>query len=407
MSMAKSLRGRTAPALLAWVLGVVGLAGCTSSVAEERVAVIADAPRVGAQQGVLSVQDAERLQAFATSPSRHVTLRMVRAGDPQVRVLPVTDKVGQRVDVSAKGRQLAQERPAAVTTQAAASGMKSPASTYVQAGAGSPLTALQAAARLTRDGDLIFLLDSGIAQTPDLPMTQLFQLEPRQAASKAVQTSKLDLSGRSVVVSGLGRTTAPQQPLDEVALAWLLKFWQEVCSQAGGRCEVSSEPRPVMSGGTVRVGLVEPPTVRVEVQPTMARAVVGAAAFSASSAELADDACAKLGQLAGTVLDWSRTGSRADGSPAGSASAGRVRVEVVGFAAAWSTPQERRAISQSRAEQVVACLAGVHGIPRELMSAIGVGSDRDGEQASLNERGEFDEARAAGLRRVEVTATYE
>lgn len=108
------------------------------------------------------------------------------------------------------------------------------------------LEALSVASSAAGPGGTVVLVDSGVQTTDplDFRKDELPNRQPAAVAQALSQQGLLpDLSGRSVILSGLGYTAAPQQPLQERNRAFLVELWREIVLAAGAEAPVLlSEP---------------------------------------------------------------------------------------------------------------------------------------------------------------------
>ncbi|MET7423396.1 hypothetical protein [Dactylosporangium sp. NPDC005555] len=98
------------------------------------------------------------------------------------------------------------------------------------------LGALSVAAGAAGQGGTVVLIDSGVQTTDpmDLRTSNLPAKKP-QVIAEALHRDKLlpDLTGRTVILSGIGYTAAPQTPLDDRNRNFLRDLWREIVIAAG------------------------------------------------------------------------------------------------------------------------------------------------------------------------------
>jgi OOP family OmpA-OmpF porin len=98
------------------------------------------------------------------------------------------------------------------------------------------LGALSVASGAAGQGGTVVLIDSGVQTTDpmDLRTSNLPAKKP-QVIADALRRDKLlpDLTGRTVVLSGIGYTAAPQNPLDDRNRNFLRDLWREIVIAAG------------------------------------------------------------------------------------------------------------------------------------------------------------------------------
>ena len=99
--------------------------------------------------------------------------------------------------------------------------------------------ALTVAARATPDGGTVVLLDSGLSTTGQLSFLggAMFGVDPAEAV-KYLQDQQLmpDLTGRSVVLVGMGNTANPQPALDENLRSRVTALWHTITTKANAAC---------------------------------------------------------------------------------------------------------------------------------------------------------------------------
>jgi OmpA-OmpF porin, OOP family len=108
------------------------------------------------------------------------------------------------------------------------------------------LRALSLAARAVGKGGNIVLLDSGVQTVPplDFRRTGMLTADPDDVATYLAKTGALpDLTGRRVLLSGIGDTAVPQESLDEPLHKRLVAIWTKIVQLAGAAC-VAVNHRP-------------------------------------------------------------------------------------------------------------------------------------------------------------------
>lgn len=101
------------------------------------------------------------------------------------------------------------------------------------------LGALGEAARITPEGGTVVLIDSGLQTTGQIRFQDpgTFGADPAEFVTYLQQRSLMpNLSGRAVVLVGLGNTAEPQQQLDASLRSRVTSLWQAVVSAAGASC---------------------------------------------------------------------------------------------------------------------------------------------------------------------------
>ncbi|WP_231925218.1 OmpA family protein [Micromonospora purpureochromogenes] len=106
--------------------------------------------------------------------------------------------------------------------------------------AGAPeanvLKALSVASDAAGPGGTVVLVDSGVQTTAPLDFRRNDLLSRRPAAvAKLLKQQRLlpNLSGRKVIMTGLGYTAMPQEPLDDRNRSTLMNLWREIVLAAG------------------------------------------------------------------------------------------------------------------------------------------------------------------------------
>jgi outer membrane protein OmpA-like peptidoglycan-associated protein len=226
------------------------------------------------------------------------------------------------------------------------------------------LAALGEAARITPDGGTVVLIDSGLQTTGQIRFQDpgTFGADPNEFVTYLQARSLMPtLSGRSVVLVGLGNTAEPQAALDPSLRSRVTALWQTVASSAGASCvEVVDTAASRTSVTTdVPVTPVALPTVP-PFQPcgeTVLRDgdTVG---FLPDQAVFRDPAAARatLQDLATLVVN------------------GRQNVELIGTTAMAGPSEDGRiALSNRRAEAVKGVLVEL-GVPADRITTRGVGA---------------------------------
>ncbi|WP_198588049.1 OmpA family protein [Geodermatophilus chilensis] len=232
------------------------------------------------------------------------------------------------------------------------------------------LTGLDLAARSIRSVETlpheIAVIDSGLSTVAPLDFTQpgLLEADPQEVADTLQRIGALpDLEGMDVTFQGLGDTAAPQEPLGIAQRDNLAAIWEAVIEAAGGEMEVEHAPLEGDSpsdGG--RAALPEVRIVPIPDGPACSGPTVeltgSDVAFLPDSAEFANPAAARAilepiaKQLVETGATATLTGTTADVGPI----------------------EGQRARGLSRAQAVLDELVEL-GVPRESLTAFGLGSE--------------------------------
>ncbi|GAA2962835.1 hypothetical protein GCM10010483_02440 [Actinokineospora diospyrosa] len=168
-----------------------------------------------------------------------------------------------------------------------------------------------------------------------------------------------DLSGKRVVLSGIGEVNRPQEALPPPLRDRLAQMWLRFCQAGGGDCSIDSEP--VVGGepkSTTPVPTVPVPQLPAITTPAAASPVElpSDILFGPDSADLLPEAEPLLAQVAKAL-------------PAGS------QVHLIGRTASVGPPESARALSSRRASAVRDGLTA-QGVPALSLSVEGLGYDR-------------------------------
>jgi len=200
--------------------------------------------------------------------------------------------------------------------------------------------ALSVAAGAAGDGGTVALIDSGV-QTTDPIDFRKHELPSRRPAAvvDALKRQDLlpDLSGRSVILAGIGYTAAPQDALADKNRAFLVELWRGIVIAAGARSPVVvGEPNTSAAAvSSPSVGVVSFPSAAID--PSCDSLSVlpdnGAVGFIPEQATFRDPAAAStvLQKFAGFLQN----------NPT-------ARVRIEGFVAHYGTGD----LSQRRADRV-------------------------------------------------------
>jgi outer membrane protein OmpA-like peptidoglycan-associated protein len=226
------------------------------------------------------------------------------------------------------------------------------------------LAALGEAARITPEGGTVVLVDSGLQTTGQIRFQDpgTFGADPNEFVAYLQARSLMpSLTGRSVVLIGLGNTAEPQAALDPSLRTRVTALWQTVVSSAGAACVEIIDTAASRTSVTTDVPVtpVALPTVP-PFQPcgeTVLRDgdTVG---FLPDQAIFRDPAAARatLQDLATLVIN------------------GRQNVELIGTTAMAGPSEEGRIVlSNQRAEAVKGVLVEL-GVPADRITTRGVGA---------------------------------
>ncbi|MGX7826060.1 OmpA family protein [Actinokineospora sp. 24-640] len=253
------------------------------------------------------------------------------------------------------------------------------------------LGAVAEAARVTPEGGTVVLVDSGLATAGSLSFLEdgMFGAEPADVAEfLAVGGLLPKLSGRAVLLVGLGGTADPQPALDQNLRTRVAALWRGVVERSGAKCveevEVPSRRDAVDVDQSVTVvPLPQPP--KLQACGTTVLQDSDSVGFVANKADLRDPTAAEatLRELADLVK------------------AGTQRITLVGNTARWGPEPGNRDLSQRRASTVKAALVRF-GVAAERITTRGDGSTGPYHQEDLGPGGVLIPAVAALNRSVVV-----
>ncbi|MFI9814017.1 OmpA family protein [Saccharothrix variisporea] len=253
------------------------------------------------------------------------------------------------------------------------------------------LGALAEAARVTPEGGTVVLVDSGLATAGAVSFREegMWGANPGEvAAFLAAQRLLPGLTGRSVLLVGLGGTADPQPALNEDLRGRVGKLWREVVTKAGATCsgELAIPSRRDAFPTTVPVTVVKLPE---EPKPvpcgTTKLEDSGSVGFVPDTADLRDPAAADrtLQSLAGVVAG------------------GAQRVTLVGNTAGGGPAAGHVELSTRRAEAVKSILVRL-GVPADRIATRGDGNSGPYHENDLGPDGVLIPAAAARNRSVVV-----
>src|SRR4029077_8318458 len=111
----------------------------------------------------------------------------------------------------------------------------------------------------------VVLGDSGLPTVAplDFHVSGLLDADPDAAVQELSSSGYLpDLSGRTVVLAGIGYTAAPQSPLDDRRRLNLVHIWQKIVTGAGAKVQTVTSPNtaPAMTDVPAVSTVDVPPT---------------------------------------------------------------------------------------------------------------------------------------------------
>jgi OOP family OmpA-OmpF porin len=240
------------------------------------------------------------------------------------------------------------------------------------------LQALAVAASSVPQGGNVVLMDSGLQTTAPLDFrTGLLADDPRTVAEYLKKAGELpDLTGRGILLFGLGWTASPQQALDTSNRAKVIKIWTKIAEVAGASCVVIDEHADTQAAvpNTPPVAVVTPPPPP---QPPHACAVIDLGdannvGFEYDSTTFRDRSGARA-TLRKVAQVMRRTGES---------------VRLTGATSSEGTDQYNNALSLRRADAVRGVLEQL-GVPGGRIKAFGVGSHLPGRLADRGPDGKL------------------
>ncbi|MEU7832594.1 MULTISPECIES: OmpA family protein [unclassified Nonomuraea] len=106
------------------------------------------------------------------------------------------------------------------------------------------LSALSRAARSTEPGGNVVLIDPGLQTTKPLDFREVIDAEPSEVVAHLRKQQLIpDLTGRKVLLSGLGDTASPQPKPDSRLYQNIIAIWKAI-AQAGGAACVAIDGKP-------------------------------------------------------------------------------------------------------------------------------------------------------------------
>ncbi|NMO91127.1 hypothetical protein [Actinomycetospora sp. TBRC 11914] len=332
-----------------------------------------------------ALSDSERAGLRALVSSRDdVTVTVLAAGDPTVeRVDLEPRRPNGQIEHGPRRDALLDQRLAALDAAIDRAAARSSSTDL--------LGVLGSAVRL--GSTEIHVLSAGLSGTDPFDMrVSGWDVDPqRLVAGLRAEHALPDATGRTVVLSGLGRTTGRQPPLDESAQQSLRAQWTAVCAATGARCTVDDGPRPVRSGVPAPIA---GPVVPVP-QATTVRGPAGGVEVSLPSSVLfVAGSCVLRDQVAAGALLRIVVGRLQLGAS----------VAISGRTAPVG-PGDGVSLATCRAQAVADLLYG-QGVPRTAVTRVaGDGSLADPPSASHDAAGQPDPTTWPALRRVVLTLT--
>jgi outer membrane protein OmpA-like peptidoglycan-associated protein len=251
---------------------------------------------------------------------------------------------------------------------------------HAQAAQANVLEALDlAASAVGADGNIV-LVDSGLQTVAPLEYqdSDLLEATPSDVVTFLKAQNLLpDLSGRHVVLSGIGYTATPQPALDEAQRANLISQWEAIATASGACVTVDSTPNTAAEmPGLPQVSIVEPPApptftnITSHSCGTVVLEDAGNVGFVVGKASFRDPAAAQatLAELADALKN------------------GTEPITLIGSTSSEGGDAVNNPLSLARAKAVKAALVNL-GIPAGRMTAVGDGSHWSGRVADVGSGG--------------------
>lgn len=228
----------------------------------------------------------------------------------------------------------------------------------------NPLEALALAASTAGDGGTAVLIDSGLQTVAPLDFRdpELFAAGVETIVSALDDAGMLpDLSNRTVILSGIGYTAAPQPEFNSAQRAHLIELWRRI-AEAGGARKVIVPTTPSSTApvsGLPAVSVVDVPAAGALELGCDTESILsddGPVGFHADSTAFTDPAAAR--EALTLFADWLGSNPTA-------------RADVTGSIAHYGS-NTARGLSESRAEEVRGLLVTLGAGPDQV-SARGIG----------------------------------
>lgn len=255
------------------------------------------------------------------------------------------------------------------------------------------LGALTEAAQITPAGGTIVLIDSGIPTTGPLSFqnSDMFGAAPTDVATFLASQHLLpDLSGRSLLLVGIGDTADPQPALAGNVQEQITALWKTVADKAGAACSipVPMEATRTSISTTVAVTVVQPPPPPTFGCGTTVLADNGAVGFVVGTANFRDPAAAK--QTLQGLADVLRGHSQ--------------QVKLIGTTSSEGTDGANQKLSEQRAAAVKAVLVQL-GVAGSRITPTGAGEHYPDRVVDTTKDGVLIPSAAAHNRSVVVQLT--
>ena len=375
------LSGVVAGALAAG-LALLGLTGCMMPASNARTVnpvVIAATATANESAPALSSAGIALLEGTGESSAAAVAFAVNPASGQPVQ-LPLTPRRSDgQVEYGPRRSQLLQQNVSRIESQLGHEAATGPFDL---------LNTILAASRVTSPPATMLLLTSGVTTSGGFDLRKVGWAEPPASAAAALKQRGLlpDLTGWTVIFSGLGQTAGRQPALPLPQQTTLASYWLAICHAAGAAaCRVDDSPRPLRnSHSTLPVPIVPVPAVQSITGPHgQQQSIVPAdLLFAFNSATLLPGANSYLAPIAARAGDGNYSVSiTGQASPDGGTAAYNLRLSV------------------SRAQAVQRRLITLGLAPHQIVQVNGIGTA--GQSCTV--AGTLDESKCAQLRRVVIT----
>jgi outer membrane protein OmpA-like peptidoglycan-associated protein len=375
------LSGVVAGALAAG-LALLGLTGCMMPASNARTVdpvVIAATATANESAPALSSAGIALLEGTGESSAAAVAFAVNPASGQPVQ-LPLTPRRSDgQVEYGPRRSQLLQQNVSRIESQLGHEAATGPFDL---------LNTILAASRVTSPPATMLLLTSGVTTSGGFDLRKVGWAEPPASAAAALKQRGLlpDLTGWTVIFSGLGQTAGRQPGLPLPQQTTLASYWLAICHAAGAAaCRVDDSPRPLRnSHSTLPVPIVPVPAVQSITGPHgQQQSIVPAdLLFAFNSATLLPGANSYLAPIAARAGDGNYSVSiTGQASPDGGTAAYNLRLSV------------------SRAQAVQRRLITLGLAPHQIVQVNGIGTA--GQSCTV--AGTLDESKCAQLRRVVIT----
>ena len=373
---------RVVAGALAAGLALLGLTGCMMPASRANTVdaiVIAATATANEPAPALSTAGVALLERMGASSAAAVAFIVNPAGGEPIQ-LPLTPRRSDgQVEYGPRRSQLLQQNVSRIESQIGHQAATGPFDL---------LNTILTASRVTSPPATMLLLSSGVTTSGGFDLRKVGWAEPPATAAAALKQRSLlpDLTGWTVIFSGLGETAGRQPALPLPQQTTLASNWLAICHAAGAAaCRVDDSPRPLRNSySTLPVPVVPVPAVQSITGPHgQQQSIVPAdLLFAFNSATLLPGANSYLAPIAARAGDGNYSVSiTGQASPDGGSAAYNLRLSVL------------------RAQAVQRRLITLGLAPHQIVQVNGIGTA--GQSCIV--AGTLDESKCAQLRRVVIT----